>query len=111
MEIYEMNKVLALYDGYKEEEIQAEEWCGCNVYVEWPVTGEKDWIGANYDNNWSWLMPLWIKLKMMLRNSSRGDAKVYLATIIHEIREGNMGKSHQLIYEAIQWLNSKNTKA
>lgn len=61
----EGNKLIALFMGYAEDEIQAEEWCGCNVLAECAFTGEKSMVAAAYDSNWSWLMPVLEKIEAM----------------------------------------------
>jgi hypothetical protein len=61
----ESNKLIALFMGYSEDEIQAEDWCGCNVLAECQFTGEKQMTAANYHTSWDWLMPVVEKIEGM----------------------------------------------
>ena len=56
-QIIEGNKLISLFMGFKEEEIQAEDWCGCNV-LEDNGFGGLEMFPANYHENWSRLMPV-----------------------------------------------------
>lgn len=63
----EQNKLIALFMGYTEDQIQCADWCGCNVYYKCEITGLEEMIGANYNSSWDWLMPVVQKIDKLPR--------------------------------------------
>lgn len=134
LEQHEANKLIALFMGFKEEDIQAEEWCGCNVRSECKVTGDIDMIPANYHENWQWLMPVIEKISTVRYHNYYGgynqeeddkyDDTAYLRTFGMRDKDGNylvrinacplytaptlIEATYTAVIEFIKWYNSVN---
>lgn len=123
-EVFELNKLIALFMGYTEDEIQAEDWCGCNVLVECDITGDKNLVSSDYHSSWDWLMPVVEKIEETEYNY---DTRIHYdalegAYFVDIVDWGNAERACQTSYisridavykaviEFIKWYNSLTTK-
>lgn len=62
MDTIQSNKTIALFMGWKEDEIQAEDWCGCNVLDD-VFSGLKEMRHYAPNERWDDLMPVVEKIR------------------------------------------------
>ena len=114
-EIFESNKLIALFMGYTEDDIQAEDWCGCNVLVECQFTGIKELTGADYHSKWDWLMPVVEKslndksVQLLLPMNGVPDSVIPYINAVGDFKRGLIKADINLVYEGvikfIKWYN------
>lgn len=62
MDTIQSNKTIALFMGWNEDEIQAEDWCGCNVLDD-VFSGLKEMRHYAPNERWDDLMPVIEKIE------------------------------------------------
>ena len=104
------NKLIAAFMGFAEDQMQMEDWCGCNVLREnW--NGEFEMMPYTPESNWSELMPVGKKILDYCQSLERPnkDAVCKMDWIECEIsscvREYNITGAYEKIIEFITLYN------
>lgn len=107
----EKQKEMALFMGIPEDEIQCEDWCGCNVMVMDSFICKKVMIAARYNTSYDWLMPVWFKLSKITEiyefPADEGAEWYYtLQEISQMIPQCPIQDVFHAISHAINWFNN-----
>lgn len=110
----DMNRVIALFDGYEEYEDGGGTWFKKEGLI---MCMHPKLENLKYHTDYNWLMSAWVKF----RDSQsvvfeKGNMKsnelfmYYTSTIGSMILYKNIEVAHKALYDAIVWYNSLNTK-